>query len=68
MTRQEAAEILERFAIGEEGDRRDRAIQGILLDVETAGITWREARRAVQQNADWSLATLDRAAETLGLT
>lgn len=45
MTRTAAAELLERVAIGEEGDSRQREIDRILADNAHALEVWREARR-----------------------
>lgn len=45
MTRDQAAALLERIAIGDDGDLRDRTVARILGDSQHAREVWREARK-----------------------
>lgn len=72
MTRAAAAELLERIAIGEEGARRERAIELIASSTDQARLAWREARKAAHpdhrdgDHAMWD--QVEQAAQALGLT
>lgn len=71
MTREQAAEVLERVAIGDEGDLRERSVQRILDSPELARQVWREARKVAHpdrrggDHSVWDL--VEQAAKVLGV-
>lgn len=71
MTRSEAAELIERIAIGDEGAAREKAVALILRDAGVARVAWRHARAAVhpdRRNGErflWD--QVEQAAAVLGL-
>jgi hypothetical protein len=71
MTRHAAAELLERLAIGEEGESRDRAVQRILTDQAEARAVLRHARSATHPDRHGDDRTLwdqvEQAAQVLGI-
>lgn len=71
MTRSAAAELLERIAVGDEGNLRVRSVEMILADSELATETWRHARAMVHPDRRGGDRTLwdqvEQAAAVLGV-